>query len=129
MTCGGCGNGEAFRTRTYANGDEYCDRCGSVQTPWVPDVFWDGRPEINLADGPDGKPRVFGSKGEKALYLRERGISEAGDSHHGAPWKPTGPAPVNGREEVRKALAEVRKMSPDYRRQKYLQMLKGGAHG
>lgn len=137
MICAGCGNQKAYRQCCWHDKDEQgnlvwretCDQCGNVGLPWVPDVFWDGKPEVNLADMPDGSPRVFGGKVEKALYLKERGISEVGDSHHGAPWKPGGPAPVNGREMARKALAEVRKMGREYRKQEYQRIVKEGHHG
>lgn len=84
--CETCGNKFPCR-RQYLNETKswICDQCGASGV-YVPDVFWDGKPEENLADGPDGKPITFLSKGQKARYLQERGISEAGDSFHGAPF-------------------------------------------
>lgn len=106
----------------------YCRDCvhGTVT---FHDVYWDGKPEHNLADDPyTGKPRVFMSKGQKAAYLRERDISEAGDKVHGAPvmlHKET-PRRVDSKHEVQMALKKVRDMGQDVRRQAYLKVLKEG---
>lgn len=109
--------------------DEILRYCRSCRTPKaaVPDVYWDGKPEINLADDPNtGKPRVFGSKAEKAAYLKERGLIEAGDRKHGAPIEMTKESEErsNSRDEVRKALQKVRNMGQDVRRQEYLKLIK-----
>lgn len=95
----------------------------------VPDVYWDGKPEEGLADDPvTGKPRVFGSKGEKAAYLKERGLQEAGDRMNGAPPSILSQAPqrTDSRHEVRMALKKVREMGRDVRRQEYLRITKEG---
>lgn len=106
----------------------FCRSCRSPKSG-VADVFWDGKPEENLADDPNtGKPRVFFSKGEKAAYLKSRGIMEAGDRVHGAPVqihqnqnKKTDTRPL-----VQAAIREVMKMSPARRHQEYLKVTKGG---
>lgn len=100
-------------------------------TPGIPDVYWDGKPEIDLADDPvTGKPRVFSSKSEKARYLKEHNIVQVDARVHGAPLSttnaPQGTDPAKSREEVRKTVAEVRKMGIDYRRQQYLKIVKEG---
>lgn len=98
----------------------------------VPDIYWDGKPEENLADDPlTEKPRVFGSKAEKAAYLREKGIREAGDRHHGAPVmvsreSMSTPSYQESRHEVRMALKKVKEMGQDVKRQAYLKILKEG---
>lgn len=121
MTCGGCGNTKAFRTRTFQDGTEFCDRCGQVGTPWVPDVYWDGKPEINLPDGPDGKPRVFGSKVEKAVFLKQHGLVEAGDKIRGG-YGVSRPIEQKSDSALR-ALQKVKEMGKDVRRQEYLRIL------
>lgn len=104
-----------------------CDRCGVSSSPSFPDVYWDGKPEINLADGPDGKPRVFLSKREKAAYLRERGIMEAGDRVGGAPfqYKREDPSVLKQRRiaEFREAERKVKQMGQDQKRQAILKVI------
>lgn len=95
---------------------------------YVPDCFFDGKPEENLADGPDGKPRVFLSKGEKANYLKSRGLQEAGDRVHGAPVcisKQTVPK-IDSRHEVKMAMKKVQEMGSLARRQEYQRIVKEG---
>lgn len=97
----------------------------------MPDVFWDGKPEENLADDPvTGKPRVFASKAEKAAYLRDRGLVEAGDRVHGAPLSLATQTNQrsNSRDEVRRALSMVKQMGRDVKRQAYLKILKENRH-
>ena len=101
--------------------------------PALPDVYWDGKPEHGLADDPiTGKPRVFGSRAEKAQYLRDHNLQEAGDRQGGSPLTPRpmevsdfGQAPVD-RESALKALHHVRQMGQDVRRQAYLKIVKEG---
>lgn len=103
---------------------KYCKDC-TTSKPSVPDVYWDGKPEHGLADDPiTGQPRVFLSKGQKAHYLKERGLQEAGDRVRGGPvmLHREQNKQVNNREQVKKALAEVKKMGRDYRRQEYLRI-------
>lgn len=127
--CESCGNPYPAR-RQYINdaGVWICDQCGAAGAQFF-DVFWDGKPEINLADGPDGKPRVFLSRGEKARYLKERGLCEAGDKFHGAPFSTVvkedrAAALHRNREEFRKARAKVESMGRDRRRQEVLRIIK-----
>ena len=104
----------------------YCRECRSPKAV-PPDVYWDGKPEHNLADDPmTGRPRVFMSKGQKAAYLKERGIMEAGDRVHGAPimaHKEQERKPVS-RADVQESLRKVRQMGKDVRRQEYLRIQK-----
>lgn len=128
LTCDSCGTTEAYRLVFYGDGARCCDQCGNVSNQAVPDVYWDGKPEENLADDPvTGKPVVFLSKGHKAAYLKERGIMEAGDRHHGAPIGFNADArKVDSKHEVQMALKKVREMGKDRRRQEYLKIIRGG---
>lgn len=105
----------------------YCKYCHSPSTHF-PDTFFNGKPEINLADDEHtGQPRVFFSKGQKAAYLKEKGLMEAGDRYHGAPIQLTqAPPKVDSRQEVRAALQRVKEMGVDRRRQEYLKIVKEG---
>ena len=140
MNCIGCGNQEAVFVRAgfFKNENEqrqffeYCNKCGSAGSVLAPDVYWDGKPEENLADDPaTGKPRVFLSKGQKARYLQERGLMEVGDPVHGAPVSlAQQKQATNHREQVKAALAHVKQMGKDYKRQEYLRIVKEGErHG
>lgn len=80
-----------------------------------------------MADDPKtGKPIVFGSKAEKAAYLKAHGLKEAGDRIGGAPATVLGHSVPrdNPREAAMKALAEVGKMGKAYRRQEFLRIQK-----
>lgn len=131
-----CGNENAIRIhgewqrqekegRRYV---EFCERCGDLLTLSFSDVYWDGKPEPCLADDPrTGQPRVFLSRAQKAQYLKENGLREAGDRVRGAPkhYDHSNSHPVDraaNREAARKALAEVRKMGAQYRRDKFLEI-------
>lgn len=133
--CGSCGtlNPSSWGSSTARAEDgsyaEWCGECSVASFAGVPDVFWDGKPEENLADGPDGKPRVFVSKGQKARYLQERGIYEAGDRFHGAPF--TGLVPGDRAAKAREfqhSAAEARRkvegMGRDVKRQEILRIIK-----
>ena len=131
--CETCGNNYPARRR-YINDSKawICDQCGASEI-WFPDVFWDGKPEENLADGPDGKPRVFLSRGQKAQYLRERGIYEAGDKFHGAPFTSvTREDPRVKQYRNAAAVAEARRkvesMGKDVRRQALLKVIKDSSY-
>ena len=104
----------------------FCRECRKPKVG-VPDIFWDGKPEENLADDPNtGQPRVFFSKGEKARYLQERGLMEAGDRVHGAPVQlsQNQTRKTDSRPQVQEALRKVKQMSPDYRRNEFLRIKK-----
>lgn len=106
----------------------FCKECRRPKAG-VPDVFFDGRPEEGLADDPNtGKPRVFFSKGEKAAYLKERGLMEAGDRYHGSPVEihKNQNQKTDTRHEVKMALKKVKEMGRDVRRQEYLRICKEG---
>lgn len=133
--CGYCKtvNPLGWGTSTERNEDgscvEWCDSCSKGSFASVPDVFWDGRPEENLADGPDGKPRVFLSKGQKAAYLKERGISEVGDKVHGAPYSSVQREDARTRQYrnshmVAEARRKVQQMGRDVKRQEILRIMK-----
>mgnify|MGYP001566534691 CR=1 FL=1 len=126
--CETCGNKYPAR-RQYLNETKtwICDGCGASEI-YLPDVFWDGRPEENLADGPDGKPVTFLSRGQKARYLQERGIYEAGDRFHGAPFSSVSredPGAKSRRSSaaVAEARRKVESMGQDVRRQAILKVI------
>ena len=86
-TNGGCGNEAAYHLkRGYYKDDtgtslsyEYCDRCGSAPSVYVPDVYFKSGEVVESLGG-----MVFGSKRHKAAYLRAKGYAEAGDRTGGA---------------------------------------------
>lgn len=129
-TCTGCGNPKPYKTIS-GQGWEICDKCGDMPGAAIPDVYWDGTPEHGLADDPKtGKPMVFSSKMEKARYLRDHNLVEAGDRIRGS--SPSIMREMSGvreeysaRQSVEKALAHVRSMGADYRRQEYLRIKNG----
>jgi hypothetical protein len=126
MICGGCGNTKAFRTYS-GNGWEVCDKCDNVAAPWVPDVYWDGTPEHGLSDDPKtGQTRVFGSKVEKAIFLKQNHLVEAGDRVKGSMVLTTRGETKRevGRADAEKALFHVKQMGRDYRRQEFLRIQK-----
>lgn len=108
------------------NSKRFCKECRSPRN-FVPDVYFDGKPEENLADDPNtGKPRVFLSKGQKASYLKERGLMEAGDKVHGAPYsfsQNQNRVVVDSKDEVFKSIKKVREMGRDARRREYLKIV------
>jgi len=138
FTCNSCENKKDFMSEfslliieKWGYGiKRFCKSCRSPKGG-VPDVYWDGKPEENLADGPDGKPIQFLSKGQKAAYLKERGIMEAGDRVHGAPIQVSKQEPpkLDSRAEVQQALRKVKEMGAYNRRQEYLRICKeNGRH-
>ena len=77
MTCEGCGSDQATVFR-FSGGIWSCSECGGVKMPWIPDVFFDGKPVETL----NGK--TFTSKRQKAEYLRKNDLSEIGDRVRGS---------------------------------------------
>jgi hypothetical protein len=133
--CNGCGNKAASRIRAgfFTNEQnkrehyEYCDRCGDIGIPSVPDVYFDGKPEHGLPDNPKtGKPYEFSSKFEKARFLKDNHLKEAGDTVHGSMVHHTREhAPKdNAREVANRALSHVKQMGADYRREQYLKIVR-----
>lgn len=106
---------------------KFCRTCRTVRAGF-PDIYWDGSPEENLKNDPiTGKLPVFLSKGQKAAYLKERGMMEAGDRVHGAPVQVSAnnPNPVfDSRNEVKMAMKKVMEMGKDQRHQSYLKLMK-----
>lgn len=132
--CGGCGavNPLNWASSTAKNEDgsyvEWCGICSEDSVCGVPDVYWDGKPEENLADGADGKPQVFLSRGQKARYLKERGLYEAGDRFHGAPFTSVSKEDPRTRQcrnanLVAEARRKVESMGKDVRRQAILKVI------
>lgn len=94
MICRTC-QSEAYHINTCLddNGDfiDTCDRCGASNADTdIPDVYWPGHEyeSPNLCDKM-GKPYKLTSKREKARVMKEIGVRELGDKHHGAPIMPT----------------------------------------
>lgn len=117
MECSGCGNKSAFRINIgYCNNEqgekvkhEICDECGKPSSPWIPDVFFDGKLENNLVDK-QGNKVTFGSKREKAIYLKQNNMNERGDKIHGSHWSPEYRRNVNRNDlknDARMALSEA----------------------
>ena len=130
MICGGCGNENAFRFFKSRN-FECCDRCSNLNAFGTPDVYWDGKEEHGLPDDPKtGKPMVFGSKFEKARYLKEHNLVESGDrirGGHATIFRDT-PKQDDSMEAVNKALAFVKQMGSDRRREEFRKILKSGGN-
>lgn len=108
--------------------ERFCRDCHKPNAA-IPDVYFDGKPEHNLADDPNtGQPHVFFSKSQKASYLKSRGLQEAGDSVHGAPMQfhQNQDRKIDTRAEVQKALQKVKNMGQDVRRQEYYRIIKEG---
>lgn len=105
----------------------YCRECRTPKAG-VPDVFWDGKPEPNLANDENGNERVFFSKGQKAAYLKERGLQEAGDRVHGAPvmFHQNQNKRIDTRPQVQEALRKVMQMSPSARHREYQRIKREG---
>ncbi len=80
-TCAGCGQ-ESNHIRAHIEEGkmvEQCDSpdCGNLSSidASVPDVFWNGRPYYSEALGVE-----FTSRSQKARILKERGVSELGNT-------------------------------------------------
>lgn len=127
-----CGNDKAYKIIEIVNGPTYCDRCGYTGTFNLPDVYVDGKPEENLPDDPrTGKPPVFTSRSDKALFLKTHKLIECRGREHGGPAIPATEPAYNkeaAREEARAAISHVQKMGKDYRRQEYLRIVKERRH-
>jgi len=129
-----CGAKEPVRWTSTSSYDEegrkieWCDTCSSSSGSGVPDVYWDGKPETNLVDD-HGQPMQFISKGHKARWLKEKGLSEAGDRVRGGTafdgvFEKKRPDKDKSREEVRQAIRMVREMGKDRRRSEIQKLLK-----
>ncbi len=99
---------------------EYCNVCTGTTAYSIPDVYWDGRVEKNLVDH-RGNPVTFTSKRDKARFLKEKGLSEAGDRVRGGTafdgvFDRRRPDKNTIRKEVHESIQMVRQMSPDKRR-------------
>lgn len=82
--CRGC-HRESTHIRTIVDGDELIDQCNrpdcgnlSAVGAGVPDVFWNGRPYFSEALGVE-----FTSRSQKARVMKERGVSELGNTKLG----------------------------------------------
>lgn len=77
MICGACDEKHASSVKSMVQDgkvvDVGCDRCLGVRTS-VPDVYWPGHEYKSEALGVE-----FTSRGQKAQYLKDHGLTEAGD--------------------------------------------------
>lgn len=134
MNCNNCGNTKAYRQVCWHEDDEkgnrvyreVCDRCGSAGSVSVSDVYWDGKPEVNLADDPaTGRPRVFGSRGEKARYLKDHGLMQVdGRNHGGLGYGSSSTVPKDWKPVIRETIRNVQNMGRDVKRSLIWKMLK-----
>lgn len=113
MICAGCGNQKAYYTQQSGEDPEMCDLCGasppSVYDVFLPHIGWKSDQLIDK----NGQPVEFLSHGHKARFLKENGLAEAGDRHHGAPLTSMERQmrvqdPAQRRAEVRDAVARAR---------------------
>lgn len=112
LSCRGCGNDKAYRVSVRLIGGTYtdiCNRCGSVGSTYVPDVYWPGQAykSENITDK-NGNPILLTSRRHKAEVMREQGIVEAGDRYHGSRMESlnhmAAQKPTNSREQIRAAM-------------------------
>ncbi len=79
MFCDTCGNTKAYKMEQRGNEPPFCDRCGYPGTVFLPDVYFkSGEVCENLVDE-KGNGVAFGTRMEKYKFMKERGVSEAGD--------------------------------------------------
>lgn len=109
LECDGCGNKLAYKISMFRTdeGDfsSWCDKCGSVGSTWTPDVYWPGHAYASEhVTDTMGNPITFESRRHKAEVMRQQGISEAGDMHHGSRYVPQAPQKKDSRPEVRQAI-------------------------
>lgn len=80
MICRACNQHASSVKSIYDDGeiiDVGCDRCSGVQAA-VPDVYWPGHTYKSEALGVE-----FTSRGQKAQYLKDNNLTEAGDMKMG----------------------------------------------
>lgn len=107
MKCDSCQNENAMALR-YKNGKWGCDVCDGVdRNVWVPDVYFRaGEVYHNI----DRVPRTFSSRRDKALFMKSRGIVEAGDRVGGDIFRSRFTSEKkDAREEVKRAFALAKK--------------------
>lgn len=104
--CGTCGSEGWFQMRSIVEGVDVVDWCSDCEMPvqvgGVPDAYL---PRIgmifeNLCDSM-GKPIPIMSKAHKMQVMREKGVVEAGDRHHGSTSLPS-KSWIEGTREGRK---------------------------
>jgi hypothetical protein len=106
----------------------FCRSC-FVGMVYFPDIYFDGKPQEDLADDPrTGKPRVFSCRSEQAQYLKERGLSQVSAKESGAPvmFHKEQNRRIDTRHEVQMALKKVKEMGRDVRRSEYQRIMKEG---
>lgn len=116
MICEACGNPAAWHLKSGFNGitgERYkaCDRCG-LQGPGkgAPDVFWPGH-----AYKSEALDIEFTSREQKAQYLKDHDIREAGDrsSQTGKTWI-EGTRDYRKRQWVKQDQPMIRKVYKDW---------------
>ena len=87
MTCGNCGNKNAYAVRINGGGQS-CDECGTFRNRGVPDVYFRQPyldPNLPHPNRPHEKDGVWvRSKQHKRELLNEQKLVERGDRRHGA---------------------------------------------
>lgn len=92
MKCNGCGFDKAAVIRIgYTDGVrwEICDKCSSLKTAAMPDIYFGNQSGIQTDEnlcGSDGNPIPFSSKREKATIMKHLGLRQAdcAERHHGS---------------------------------------------
>lgn len=119
MICETCGNTKAYRMQQTGSEPWSCDRCGVVDSVFVPDVYFKpGYVSEHLVDK-KGNPVQFGSRMEKYNYMKEHNLSEAGDRVRGERGFLTNVSretPTQRRQFVQEAVAKARARMRGYGR-------------
>lgn len=88
MTCGSCGNANAYaiQVRYTKEGErKSCNGCGATAGMGVPDVYFKG-PYVDehLASEEHPGSKLISSRAEKKYWMEKCHVREAGDRVHGA---------------------------------------------
>lgn len=122
MECTSCGNDKAYGLKiayTKYGRFEECDRCGQVSNVGIADVYWKGPGYHPGILDKDNKPIFLESRGHKARLMKEMGLREAGDTHHGKRGTETLKVEefhrnkdLKSREVVRREAQRIRELLP-----------------
>lgn len=89
MHCSGCNREDAWNVRTIVDKGEFvssCNFCGGYRPAGLEysDVYFPGPHSCQNITDDNGKPVFFETRSQKAQYMREKGIQEAGDRIRGS---------------------------------------------
>lgn len=105
MICDTCGNTKAYKMQKSGDLPWLCDRCGDPGSIYFPDVYFkSGETYENLCDE-KGVPIEFKSRADKAIYMKQHGLREAGDRN---PFRRDTDDSYKRRTEVRQAIQKAR---------------------